>query len=178
MKKIKEKVIEIINSANVQINKINKSIETVKETPMYSNDHKLQVESEKKQEIISIRNKVAEDIVKLFDEEIQKLNSVNPYADSKAEETTNILKMIELTKDTMIDKEIKYLAEIYSDNSIVKRVLAAIADSRGFIIEGIQLIPHTVELESIKQQLIGIILSSGTGEISSIKLELLLRSMN
>ena len=177
MKKIKEKIILIIEKANSKIEEINKSIERIKETPMYSNEHKLQVEAEKKQEFLQIRNEVNDQIIKLFNEEIERMNNENYYKDSNNSETSNILKMIELSKDTMGKEEVNYLLRIYDNNNMVKRVLASIAESKDMRISGIKYLPNSVELENMKQKFSGAILSTGTTGITSLKLELLLRNI-
>lgn len=39
MKKLKERVIDIISKGNEKIGQLNKSIEKIKETPMYTEDY-------------------------------------------------------------------------------------------------------------------------------------------
>lgn len=178
MKKIKEKVESIIEKGNSRIEEINKSIQRVKETSMYSNEHKLQVEAEKKQECLQIRNEVSDQVNKLFDEEIERVNGENYYKNIDNSETSNILKMIELSKDTMGKEEVEYLLRMYDSNNVIKRVLASIAESKDMRISGIKYLPNSIELENIKQQLSGAILSTDTTGITSLKLELLLKSIS
>ncbi len=177
MKKLKERVIDIISKGNEKIGQLNKSIEKIKETPMYTEEYKLEVVAERNQEILTIRNQVDEDVKKVFDEEIERISNENNYKDSNSTETANILKMIELIKNNITEAEIKHLFNIYDDNNIVKRVLLAIAESRDMNIEGEKYIPDIAKLERVKQQLSGAIQSTGTDGIESIKLELLFRSM-
>lgn len=175
---LRDKIRKIIDGGNVRISEIQNKISKIKETPMYSNEYKLELEAEHKQECIKIRNEIHDNIIKLFDEEIRKVNEENYYNDNDSSETANLLKMIELTKETMTEKEIMYLLEINKNNNIIKRVLAAIADSKGMYINNIKYLPNSIELQGWKEKLSGAILQSTDEGIESLKIELLLRNMN
>jgi len=177
MKEMKEKVIEIIAKGNEKIGHLNKSIEKIKSTPIYTNEYKLKIIAERKQEIITIRNNVKEEIEKLFNNEIEKLEKENNYIDKKPEETANILKMLELSKSNISEAEVKHLLKVYENNNIIKRILVSIAESKNMNIERFNFVPNTIELEELKQHLLGVISLNEAEVIESIKLELLLRSM-
>lgn len=177
MKEIKEKVIEIIAKGNEKIGHLNKSIENIKATPIYTNEYKLEIIAERNQEIITIRNNVKDEIEKLFNNEIERLEKENNYIDKNPEETANILKMLELSKSNISEAEVKHLLKGYEDNNIIKRVLVSIAESENMNIERLNFLPNTIKLEELKQQLINAISSTGNEGIESIKLELILRSI-
>ena len=173
MKEIKEKVIEIIAKGNEKIGHLNKSIENIKATPIYTNEYKLEIIAERNQEIITIRNNVKDEIEKLFNNEIERLEKENNYIDKNPEETANILKMLELSKSNISEAEVKHLLKVYEDNNIIKRVLVSIAESENMNIERLNFLPNTIKLEELKQQLINAISSTGNEGIESIKLEFL-----
>lgn len=175
---LRYKIRKIIDDGNARISELQKKIVKIKESSMYSNDYKLQANADYGQECIKIRNEVHDKVIKLFDEEIQKVNEENYYKDNNSLETSNLLKMIELTKDTMTEQEITYLLDINKDNNIIKRVLAAVADSRGIYIDNIKYLPNSIELQRWKEKLSGAILQSTDEGIEGLKIELLLRNMN
>lgn len=175
---LRDKIRKIIDDGNARISELQKKIVKIKESTMYSNDYKLKANADYRQECIKIRNEVHDKVIKLFDEEIQKVNEENYYKDNNSLETSNLLKMIELTKDTMTEQEITYLLEINKENNIIKRVLAAVADSRGIYIDNIKYLPNSIELQGWKEKLSGAILQSTDEGIEGLKIELLLRNMN
>ncbi|WP_346913889.1 hypothetical protein [Clostridium sp.] len=175
---LKDKLRKIIDDGNARISELQKKIVKIKESPMYSYDYKLQVNADYRQECIKIRNEVHDKVIKLFDEEIERVNSENYYKNIDSLETSNILKMIELLKDTMGKEEVNYLLRIYDNNNMVKRVLASIAESKDVKISGIKYLPNSVELENMKQKFSGTILQSTDEGIESLKIELLLRSIS
>ncbi|MEG0824094.1 MAG: hypothetical protein RSG07_06270, partial [Erysipelotrichaceae bacterium] len=86
-------------------------------------------------------------------------------------EVTNVLKMLELSKDTLTKEEIIYLAEKYINNILVYRSVEALAKSKNVDIPKKTFIIQTGELEKLKGKLMNTINENESSKIDMDKIE-------
>lgn len=152
---LKDKVKKVIDNGKNKLKKIAEKTIKVSESPMYTSEYKQQVINELIPDIVSIKEEVSKNVEGIFNNEINSIKNTNVFNGSDDLETSNILKMLELSKNAITEKEINYLADRYKDNGIVKKVLRAIAKEKNIaILQWEQFIPDTEDLEELRDSLV------------------------
>lgn len=173
---LKERVVSMIEGAEQEISIITKTIENTEANAMYSGEYKLKVKKELQEKGISIKKKLAEDIKTVFKEKIEKIENTNIYVDDNPASTANIIKMIEISKENIYEKELNYLNKMYKDNNIIKRILLSIAREKNLYMEDI-FIPDASEYEDLRDSLIKSFMSNNSLSVYGMSTTILLNSM-
>lgn len=174
--KLKEKVVSMIDGAEQEISVLMKNIENLEANTIYSGEYKVKVKKELQEKGISIKKKLSEDIKVLFNEKIEKIENTNIYKDDNPANTANIIKMIEISKENIYEKELNYLNKMYKDNNIIKRILLSIAREKNLYMEDI-FIPDASEYEDLRDSLIKSFMSNNSLSVYGLSTTILLNSM-
>ena len=174
---IKDDVAKILEEGQKGIDNIKGLIEEVANDTIHSEEWKSDKIKDLQNSIKNIISEHTNKALKLFDEEIKKLESINPYADNNPEETANILKMIELSRNTMTEGEIKHLLNTYKDNGIVVRALSSVAAEKDIPLGESGYIPKTDNVEFWKNETASV-LSRNTSDLETLGTSVLLNSMD
>lgn len=171
---IKEKIRNSVGSYNLYIGL---KIDTKNQISAYqysSEEYKREQEKELTQDIKTMKLSAKNSIAEVIDEEIegikesaQELNLIS----GDSVEITNVLKMLELSKDTLTKEEILYLAYKYVNNILVFRSIEALAKSKNIDIPKKTFIIQTGELEKLKVKLMGTINENEISKIDMDKIE-------
>lgn len=173
---LKDEIRKLIDEGQGKIERFNAIIQQIKESKTYSNEFKISENASYQNKIIETVQEYSQRIIQLFDDEINRINSINFYEDKYPEETANILKMIELSKINMNEKEIKYLLGTYKANNIITRALIAVASEKDINL-GNDFIPRTENIERWKEDTIKA-LDYSKLDLSTFNSEVLLNMMN
>ena len=95
---IKDEVRKLCEEGQNKINNFRKMAEDIRKSDKYTGEYKIAKNTECQNKIKEIVIEYSSKIVELFNNEIQRLESINYYKDSTPGLTSNILKMIELSK--------------------------------------------------------------------------------
>lgn len=174
---IKDDIAKLLEEGQKRIDSIKALMEEVKNDTVHSEEWRADKYKELQGTVKDIIAEHTNSAIKLFDEEIKKLESINPYADNNPEETANILKMIELSRNTMTEGEIKHLLNTYKDNSIVARALSSVAAEKDIPLGECGYIPKTDNIEHWKNETADI-LSRNTNDLETLGTAVLLNSMD
>ncbi|EOU1669842.1 MAG: hypothetical protein E6038_00005 [Clostridium perfringens] len=126
---IKDRVKTIINQCNEDIKPKFREIENINAKDYYTGEYKRELRDKVGLQIKEIKQKAFDNIMKEFD---KKLESIPKYEISGLNnpETSNILKMLELSKNNLSIYEIQELAEKYIDNMAVYKVIESMAKAQ------------------------------------------------
>lgn len=127
---LKNNVEKIINNGINEIQELREGLERKEKSQLYSNDYLSKEKNKLKEREIEITKKVIKDIEGVYEVAIYREKEKRKDTDNL--ETNNILKFIELTKDTLTEKEIEELLEDNKENYLVERALYGIAEKKGF----------------------------------------------
>lgn len=174
---IKDDIAKILEEGQKSIDNIKGLMEEVANDKIHSEEWKLNKQRDLKDTIKNIISEHTNKALKLFDDEIKKLESINPYKDNNPEETANILKMIELSRNTMTEGEITHLLNTYKDNNIVTRALSSVAAEKDIPIGECGYVPKTDNIEYWKNETVNI-LSRSTNDLETLGTAVLLNSMD
>lgn len=126
---IKDKVRVIIGQCNEDIKPKRKEIDIINAVDYYTEEYKGKLRDKVGVQIKEIKQKAFDNIMKEFD---KKLESLPKYEITGLDdpETTNMLKMLELSKNNLNIFEIQEFAEKYIDNMVVYKVIESIASAQ------------------------------------------------
>lgn len=126
---IRDRIKTIIGQCNEDIKPKFREIENIYAKDYYTGEYKRELSDKVGLEIKEIKQKAFDNIMKEFD---KKLESIPKYEISGLNdpETSNILKMLELSKNNLNIFEIQELAENYIDNMAVYKVIQSIAKAQ------------------------------------------------
>ncbi|OPF52514.1 hypothetical protein BH721_04465 [Clostridium baratii] len=171
---IKEKIRNSVGSYNLYIGL---KIDTKNQISAYqytSEELKKEQEKELVQDIKAMKISAKNSIAEVIDEEIEGIKETSKelsLISGDSVEVTNVLKMLELSKDTLTKEEILYLADKYIDNILVFRSIEALAKSKNIDIAKKTFIIQTDELEKLKIKLMNTINENEISKIDIDKIE-------
>lgn len=171
---IKEKIRNSVGSYNLYIGL---KIDTKNQISAYqytSEELKKEQEKELVQDIKAMKISAKNSIAEVIDEEIEGIKETSKelsLISGDSVEVTNVLKMLELSKDTLTKEEILYLADKYVDNILVFRSIEALAKSKNIDIPKKTFIIQTDELEKLKIKLMNTINENEISKIDIDKIE-------
>ena len=150
---IKEDIRKIIEDCNSEI-KINLgAIKQIKGIDYYTDEYKKAKIEPYKKKISKLKIEAKNKIENIFNSEIDKIKSKEVFNFGDLE-TSNILKMLEMSISSMHRDEIQYLVDKYSDNPVIYRTLQSQIKSHNIM--GIEMpikifLPNTKELEEKRE---------------------------
>lgn len=171
---IKEKIRNSVGSYNLYIGL---KIDTKNQISAYqytSEELKKEQEKELVQDIKAMKISAKNSIAEVIDEEIEGIKETSKelsLISGDSVEVTNVLKMLELSKDTLTKEEILYLADKYVNNILVFRSIEALAKSKNIDIPKKTFIIQTDELEKLKIKLMNTINENEISKIDIDKIE-------
>lgn len=171
---IKEKIRNSVGSYNLYIGL---KIDTKNQISAYqytSEELKKEQEKELVQDIKAMKISAKNSIAEVIYEEIEGIKETSKelsLISGDSVEVTNVLKMLELSKDTLTKEEILYLADKYVDNILVFRSIEALAKSKNIDIPKKTFIIQTDELEKLKIKLMNTINENEISKIDIDKIE-------
>ncbi|MGI6601355.1 MAG: hypothetical protein ACOX3N_06015 [Dethiobacteria bacterium] len=167
MQDLKKNLRVTLDNFNGKFQAIESKANELQADSKYSKEYKVKKEKELSRELEAVKQEAVKKISSIFDNEINRLNSINIFDADDDIKTSNILKMLELSKDSLTEKEIQHLAKHNEDSPIVMRTLKAIAESRSLRVDIDFQLPDTERLNQAKNNFLEAI-SSNNG----LKLEL------
>ncbi|MEG1141590.1 MAG: hypothetical protein RSE41_03940 [Clostridia bacterium] len=171
---IKETIRNSVGSYNLYIGL---KIDTKNQISIYqytSEELKREQEKELIQDIKIMKISAKNNIAEVIDEEIEGIKEGSQelsLISGDSVEVTNVLKMLELSKDTLTKEEIIYLADKYINNILVYRSVEALAKSKNVDIPKKTFIIKTDELEKLKGKLMNTINENEISKIDMDKIE-------
>lgn len=171
---IKETIRSSVDSYNTYIGLKIDTKDQIIEYQYTSEEYKKEQEKELVQDIKIMKMSAKNSIAEIIDEEIKAIKESSQelsLISGNSIEVTNVLKMLELSKDTLTKEEIIYLADKYINNILVYRSVEALAKSKNIDIPKKIFIIKTDELEQLKVKLMNIINENEVSKIDIDKIE-------
>lgn len=173
MQDLKKNLRVTLDNFNGKFQAIESKANELQADSKYSKEYKVKKEKELSRELEAVKQEAVKKISSIFDNEINRLNSINVFNVGDDIKTSNILKMLELSKDSLSAKEIEHLAKHNKDSPIVMRTLKAIAEGRSLRVDIDFQLPDTEKLNQAKNNFLEAITSN-----SALKLELAYEYLN